>query len=79
MAIQGTGLHDKNARLRFLVYMFMGVIAFGSVLYWRTQLMTTTEYVEFGVVKRSKANKNDGTLRPQRYQIETIDSNPTVN
>jgi hypothetical protein len=79
MAIQGTGLHDKNARLRFLMYIFLGVIAFGSVLYWRTHLMTNSEYVEFGVVKKSNANKGEGTLRSQRYQIETLDSNPTVN
>jgi len=79
MAIQGTGLHDKNARLRFLVYIFFGVAAFGSVLYWRTQALTSAEYVEFGSVQQSQRKSNDGTLRSDRYQIETFETNPSIN
>lgn len=79
MAIQGSGLHDKNARLRFLVYIFFGVIAFGSLLYWRTAALDNAEYVEFGTAKKSKAQKNESSLRSNRYQIETFDVSPTVN
>lgn len=75
--IQGTGLHDKNARLRFLVYVFLGVAAFGSLLYWRTQLMVSAEYVEVGTVKQG--NNPEGTLRSERYQIETFDTSPSIN
>lgn len=79
MAIQGTGLQDPNARLRFLTYIFLGVVAFGSLLYWRTYLMTSAEYVEFGSAKKTRANTQENNLRSNRYQIETFDSSPTVN
>lgn len=79
MGIQGSGLHDKNARLRFLIYIFIGVIAFGSVLYWRTVTLDSAEYVEFATPKKTKANKLENNLRSNRYQIETFDSSPTVN
>lgn len=79
MAIQGTGLHDPNARLRFLTYIFLGVLAFGSLLYWRTQALNSAEYVEFGSAKKLKADRGESNLRSNRYQIETFDSSPTVN
>lgn len=78
MGIQGSGLSDKNVRLRFLSYIFMGVLAFGAILYWRTQLMLTTEYVEFGTTKKSKAG-NDGTMKSKNFQLETEETSPTVN
>lgn len=79
MAIQGTGLHDPNARLRFLSYIFMGVLAFGALLYWRTTLLDSAEYVEFATPKKTRANIQENNLRSNRYQIETFDSSPTVN
>lgn len=77
--IQGSGLQDKNARLRFLVYIFMGVIAFGSLLYWRTAALDSAEYVEFASPKKSQADKLENNLRSNRYQIETFDSSPSIN
>jgi len=47
MAIEGGSLRDKNVRLRFLIYIFFGIAAVGSVLYWRTQALESAEYVEF--------------------------------
>ncbi|HMQ01866.1 MAG TPA: hypothetical protein PKD79_02225 [Candidatus Doudnabacteria bacterium] len=79
MAIQGLGLHDKNVRLRFLIYIFFGIAALGSVLYWRTQALTNAEYVEFGTLQTSEKRNNDGTLRSNRYQIETFETNPSIN
>lgn len=79
MAIQGSGLHDPNARLRFLTYIFMGVLAFGSLLYWRTQLLASAEYVDLGSAKKIRTDKSENNLRSNRYQIETFDSSPTVN
>lgn len=79
MAIQGSGLHDKNARLRFLVYIFFGIVAFGSLLYWRTAALDSAEYVEIGNAKKAKTQKNESNLRSNRYQIETFDVSPTVN
>lgn len=79
MAIQGSGLHDPNARLRFLTYIFMGVLAFGSLLYWRTKALESAEYVEFGSIKKTKSQQSESNLRSSRYQVETFDSSPTVN
>ncbi len=79
MGIQGSGLSDKNVRLRFLSYIFVGVLAFGAILYWRTQLMVTTEYVDFGTGTKNKAKDNSGTMKSNKYQLDTEDTSPTVN
>lgn len=72
-------MQDKNVRLRFLMYIFLGVIAFGSLLYWRTAALDSAEYVEFATPQKSKADRLENNLRSNRYQIETFDSSPTIN
>ena len=81
MSLQGSGLHEKNVRLRFFAYIFMGIIALGSVLYWRTQLMVNAEYGEVVPVKNEKMKKPSTTdkLKSKNFEIETFDTSPSVN
>jgi|GEM_PF-1283333 hypothetical protein len=78
MAIEGGSLRDKNVRLRFLIYIFFGIAAVGSVLYWRTQALESAEYVEFTNSTPSRGGA-DSNLRSERYQIETFDASPSIN
>lgn len=78
MPISGTGLKDPNTRLRFLIYVFMGVAAFGSVLYWRSHLMVQAEYVEIGAPVK-KQRQNDNIQRSSKYQLESFEVNPSIN
>ena len=77
MGIQGSGLQDKNVRLRFFIYVFMGVIALSSVLYWRSQLLVTSEYVE--ISKHDFKKSSSDNLRSKNFEIETIETSPSVN
>ncbi len=76
MAIVGSGLSDKNIRLRFLTYIFLGILALGLILYWKSQLFLTTEYVEFDTYSHQLPETY--LLKSNNYQIETFDSSPTV-
>ena len=80
MGLHGSGLSDKNTRLRFFVYAFMGIAALGSLLYWRTQLMFNSEYGEVVPVASKGKHKDsaDDKLKSKNYQIETFDTSPTV-
>ena len=40
----GDGVHDRNLQFRLLMIGSMGVLAFGAVMYWRTQLDLTSGY-----------------------------------
>ncbi len=79
MGIQGSGLSDKNVRLRFLTYIFMGVVAFGAVLYWRSQTMISAEYVEFDIPKHNKIRSDDGVMKSKNFQLETEETSPSIN
>lgn len=79
MGIQGSGLSDKNVRLRFLTYLFMGVVAFGAVLYWRSQAMVAAEYVEFDIPKHDKIRSDDGVMKSKNFQLETEETSPSIN
>jgi hypothetical protein len=54
MPIAGSGLTDKNTRLRFLVICFCGIVAFAAILYWREQAIFTQDYVD---LSRPEANQ----------------------
>ncbi len=47
MPIAGTHMKDPNFRLRILLIVFGGTIAFASIAYWRTELLASQEYIEF--------------------------------
>lgn len=76
MGIQGTGLTDKNTRLRFFSLVFMGIIAFGAVLYWRHTAITTSEYAEPPI--RHQAKNNTDALRSANYELDVIETSPSV-
>ena len=75
MGIQGTGLTDKNARLRFFGVVFMGIVAFGAVLYWRQAALSSAEYVE-PPAKHTEEDLIDS--RSSKYQLEVIEVSPSV-
>lgn len=58
-ALVGNSVGGTNYRLRFLVILLMGVMAFGGVLWWRSQVLFASDYVEFP----SKALHHNVTLR----------------
>lgn len=78
MGIQGTGLTDKNVRLRFFGFIFVGIIAIGAVLYWRQQAFIAAEYAEPPVSKKGIITP-PAALRSPNYQIEVEDTSPSVN
>ena len=43
----GDRVSEPNLRLRLLLIFFGGLIAFASILYWRSKLLLSREYVEF--------------------------------
>lgn len=57
--LYGTRVRDVNVRLRILLVMFFGTIAFASVLFWRGKALLAAEYVEFPSVKHLSANLNE--------------------
>lgn len=76
MGIQGSGLHDPNARFRFLAVVFMGIVAFGSVLYWRQAELSNAEYVQIDTHNRHTLD--NGVLRSKNYQLQVEDTSPSV-
>ena len=76
MGIQGSGLSDKNTRLRFFGLVFMGIIAFGAVLYWRHAALTTAEYAEPPI--SHQANGGSGDLRSANYELDVIETSQSV-
>jgi hypothetical protein len=78
MGIAGRSLRNTNVRLRLLIYIFFGIAAFGSVLYWQTQALKSAEYIEFSNSQSSRT-KNENNLRSNRYQIETFETSPSIN
>ena len=77
MGIQGSGLSDKNTRLRFFAVIFMGIIAFGAVVYWRQVTLTSAEYAE-PVVTRKNFSKSQEALRSANYELDVIETSPSV-
>ncbi len=76
MAISGSSLKNPNTTLRFFVIAFMGLMAFGSVLYWRQKTLLSQEYVEFP--QYQKQQRHGTLLRSHNYQIETEEVSPSV-
>lgn len=45
--LSGSRVSDGNFRVRFLLIFFGGLVALGSIVYWRSQLLVSQEYVDF--------------------------------
>jgi hypothetical protein len=43
----GSRVGDINFRFRFFLIFFCGLIAAGSIVYWRSRLLVSQEYVSF--------------------------------
>lgn len=78
MKLQGTDIHDPNFRLRFFSLIFMGVLALGSVVYWRGKLLANAEYVDLQPPKVRKTQPDDSKSRSQNFELETIETSPSV-
>lgn len=79
MAIQGTGLSDKNVRLRFFGIIFAGIIASGAILYWRQATLTNAEFVQFDTQWSRQHQTSGDMLRSENYQIDVEETSPSVN
>lgn len=77
MGIQGTGLHDQNVRFRFFAIVFVGILAFGAVLYWRSATLSSAEYVQIGTETKNH-KQAAGFLHSKNYQLEIEDTSPAV-
>lgn len=69
----GSGVRDPNFLLRLSFLVFAGIIAFGSVLFWRTELLFASEYQEMPTTRAQldvkKANlKKQGKIA-ERYKL----------
>ncbi len=78
MGMQGTGLEDKNTRLRLLIYFFVGVLALGLIMSWRVKLFAEIQKESSQDVKKELQDSDPSLLRSSNYQVEPIDSNPAV-
>lgn len=76
MGIEGTGLKAKNPQLRVLLLVFGGIVAIGSVLYWRATALQTAEYVDYSPKKQASLVNED--LRSNNFQIQVQDVSPSV-
>ena len=77
MSIAGTKIRISNPRLPFFIIVFFGIMAFGSVLYWRQQLMRSSSYAGMPLLVRTSTEGPDA-LRSKNYQIEVTDTSPSV-
>lgn len=67
--LTGSGVYDQSARFRMYFIVVFGIFALGSVLYWRSQALVASEYVELPnhhVSKQAKASSGN-------YQLEYLD------
>jgi hypothetical protein len=77
MKLVGTGVGIANFRLRFFILVFMGIMALGSVLYWRKIEISTAEYVYIPTQYDNSADNPD-TLKSKNFQIEVKDTSPSA-
>jgi hypothetical protein len=57
MGMTGYAVREPNFRLRFFLIVFVGAMAFGTVMYWRSQLLLSQNYVDIPMAKHLQKNK----------------------
>ena len=72
MALIGSSVNDPNYVLRFSVIVFMGIMAFGSVLFWRSQLLFTADYQEMPLTHEQIRIKKENTQKQQSIQNKLL-------
>jgi|GEM_PF-1768985 len=79
MPLYGYQVRDPNIRLRFLVISFMGLMAFGSVMFWRGELLFASEYQDLPVTQEQMKIKNKNIKKQSQLknslQSKLLDSN----
>jgi hypothetical protein len=68
MGITGSGVNDPNLKFRFLVIMTLGILAVGSVLYWRSQLFLAAEYQDLPVTRPELEIKKKNEIKKKSFQ-----------
>ncbi len=74
MGLLGSEVKNANVKLRFCVIVFMGVLAFGSVLFWKAQLMMSTEYEGMPVTHEQVKLKKSNLLKQREMQRKLIET-----
>lgn len=72
MALIGSSVNDPNYVLRFSVIVFMGIMAFGSVLAWRSQLLFAADYQEMPVTQQLLRIKKENNIKKQSLQNKVL-------
>lgn len=76
MALAGSNVGMANYQLRFFLIIFLGIMAFGSVLYWRQKTLEVSTYTDFPT--RSRVSSKNADFKSQHYQIDVEDTSPAV-
>jgi len=72
MAIGGSGLTSNNNYFRMFVVIFAGIMTFGVLISWRSQVLFNAEYVEFPKHRTtSLADEIDGGTTPDEQDVKT--------
>lgn len=75
MGFTGSSVNSPNRRLHFFGIVFVGIIAFAAILYWRQKSLVAADYVEF---PKHEAKNAQSELRSKNFQIDTEDVSPSV-
>ena len=74
MGLLGSEVRDANVKLRFCVIVFMAVLALGSVLFWKAQLMMATDYEDMPVTHEQVKVKKSNLLKQQEIQRKLMET-----
>lgn len=72
--LTGSGIHDPSVRFRMYLIFTVAIFAFGSVMYWRSQALLASEFVEFPNHKPTK----QAQAGSKNFQIEYLDESINV-
>ncbi len=72
MGLYGSDVKDPNFVLRFSVIVFMSIMAFGSVLFWRSTLLFASEYQDLPVTHEQIRIKNENIKKQKSLQNKLI-------
>lgn len=71
--LAGSAVSDINVRFRLYSFVFIGLIAFGSILYWRANLLLSSEYVE--LPDHNKFVKSKTLSKGLKVETTSIETN----
>ncbi len=71
--LYGSDVKDPNFVLRFSLIVFMGIIAFGSVLFWRSSLLFVSQYEDMPVTQQQLK------IKKQNLSKQKVLANKIIN